>query len=119
MSYSELPVIDLELGAKLLGSNEQVAKTMIKELIAILPENLQALKAAYTEANLKKLADIAHYVHGGSCYCGTPRLKSAAMALEKQAKTAPSVQALQAAYQQLCQEILNVIAQANSWERID
>lgn len=109
----ELPVIDLDLGAKLLSSDKQVAKDMILKLIAMLPESVQDLNAAFAAEDIKKIGAVAHYVHGGSCYCGTPRLKAAALALEKSAKTAQSLQDLQAAYQNLCEEIQRVIAEGN------
>lgn len=106
---AELPVIDLELGAKLLDGDEAIARSMIKELAAILPESLQDLQNAFRAKDIKKLADVAHYVHGGACYCGTPRLKAAALALEKQAKAAQSFQDMAMPYQHLCQEIQAVI----------
>jgi len=105
----ELPVIDLALGAKLLDGDEQVAKSMIQELAAILPEGLEDLKSAYEAQDLKRLADIAHYLHGGTCYCGTPRLKAAAIALEKRAKTSESFHEMRTSFESLCAEIDAVV----------
>jgi HPt (histidine-containing phosphotransfer) domain-containing protein len=104
-----LPVIDLDLGAKLLGCDEPTAKKMIKELSVLLVDNLQALRSAYAAHDIKKVADIAHYVYGGSCYCGVPRLKAAAFVLEKAAIDVPSPE-FPAAYQKLCQEMEAVIS---------
>lgn len=103
-----LPVIDLDLGAKLLGCSEQIAKKMISELAVLLVDNLQELRSAYDAHNIKKMADIAHYVYGASCYCGVPRLKAAALALEKAASSKQATD-LSAAYHNLCQEMEAVI----------
>lgn len=103
-----LPVIDLMLGAKLLGCNEQAAQKMINELAALLVDNLRDLRSAYTARDSKKLDDIAHYIYGGSCYCGVPRLQAAASAFEKALRSVPPVD-FSAAYQNLCQEIEAVI----------
>ena len=107
-----LPVIDLDLGAELLGSDKAAAKKMIKEMAILLIGNLSNLKSAYAEADQKKMGDIAHYVYGGSCYCGTPRLKVAARALEKSIKISGSFAALTPVYQELCNEIEAVIAKS-------
>ncbi len=109
---SELPVIDLELGANLLGCSTQMAVKMIQELAASLPENLQELEKAYAAINISKLASIAHYIHGGSCYCGAPRLKAAAMALEKQAKNKNRLEDLKSVYENLRHEIQSLLDHA-------
>lgn len=101
----ELPVVDLELGAKILDGDEYQAKDMIKKLISTLPHDLKELQNAYTLQDNKKLADIAHYLYGGACYCGTPRFKAAAKALEVKAKNAQSVDEIQLVYIHLCEEI--------------
>ena len=106
---SELPVIDLELGAKLLDSDQQIAVKMIKELANSLQGNLQDLEIAYAAENISKIGNLAHYIHGGACYCGTPRLKAAAIALEKVAKAAHSLQDIEAEYRNLCLNIKWVI----------
>ena len=107
-----LPVIDLDLGAELLGSDKASAKRMIKELAVLLSGNLSSLKLAYAEADRKKMGDVAHYVYGGSCYCGTPRLKVAARALEKSIKISGSLDELTPVYQELCKEIEAVLAKS-------
>lgn len=110
---SELPIIDLVLGAELLGSTQETAVKMIKELVVCLHENRRDLDLAYTAADIKKIYSLAHYIHGGVSYCGTPRLKESAFALEKAARVAQSLQDLDAAYQELCSVIQLVIAEGS------
>lgn len=108
-----LPVIDLNLGAELLKSDEQTARRMVIELAVILTQNLQDLETAYAALDLAKVENIAHYIYGGSCYCGVPRLKAAAKLLEKaiqNSQTSPEI--VSSAYRSLCQEIQAVIAAA-------
>ncbi len=107
-----LPVIDLDLGAKILNTDIETAKKMVEELITLLPKNLEDLKNAYKTEDLKKIKDIAHFILGGSCYCGTPRLKAAAMALEKKAKASHSIEMVTPDYENLCLEIKKLISAA-------
>lgn len=101
----ELSVIDLELGVKILGTNLESAKAMIKSLVRILPGDLQDLKAAFNEKNNQKLKTKAHYIKGGASYCGTPRLKLAATELDNSIKEGAEPVVIQKSYQNLCQEI--------------
>ncbi len=105
----KLPVLDLELGAKLINSDQKAAKTMLKDLAASLPKALQQLKSAYDQEDVKQVGNIAHYLHGGACYCGTPRLKEAAFQLERLARGLQPFQELESAYKNLCTEISAVI----------
>ncbi|MBS0351521.1 MAG: Hpt domain-containing protein [Proteobacteria bacterium] len=110
---STLPVIDLDLGAKILGADKNSAKKMINDLAAMLVGNLKELKQVYQQGDLKKIADLAHFIHGGSCYCGTPRLKAASKELEIQAKKNEQLEELKSAYESLCNEIQAVISQSD------
>ncbi len=100
-----LPVIDLALGAKLIDRDEEAAKSMIHDLVESLPDVVEDLKKAYKKKDIKQLGNVAHYVHGGTCYCGTPRLKEAAFHLERMARGRHSFQELESAYHLLCKEI--------------
>lgn len=101
----QLPIIDLNLGAKILSSDTAAAKSMIDELIKMLPGDLERLNSAYREGDNIKLQDLAHYIKGGASYCGTPRLKLAATDLEKVLNKRDAVPVIQNAYEHLCHEI--------------
>jgi two-component system sensor histidine kinase BarA len=109
-----LPVIDLKLGAKLLNCDEDIAKTMIKELAASLPKALADLKTAYDNQDVKVLGNVAHYIHGGTCYCGTPRLKEATFILERLARGLHPFPELESAYQTVRIEIQSVVEKSAS-----
>lgn len=104
-----LPVIDLALGARLIDKDEEVAKSMIHDLVGSLPDVVEELKKAYKKKNIKQLGDVAHYVHGPTCYCGTPRLKEASFQLERLARGRLPFHELESAYHNLCKEIEAVI----------
>jgi two-component system, NarL family, sensor histidine kinase BarA len=104
-----LPVIDLALGARLIDKNEEIAKEMINDLVESLPSALEDLKKAHKKKDIKLLGDVAHYIHGPTCYTGTPRLKEAAFQLERLSRGRHSFQELEAAYHTLCKEIDAVI----------
>ncbi len=111
-AQGELPVIDLELGAKLLATNQATAREMIGQLVEMLPEDLKKIHSAYLEKDYEALKNLAHYVKGGASFCGTPRLKLAATRLDdiihKQTSSADDIEK---AYHQLCIEINKVISE--------
>lgn len=111
-AHEELPVIDLKLGAELLGANQKIAKEMIEQLAAMLPGDLKKIQSAFLDNDQEALKYMAHYVKGGACFCGTPRLKLAAGRLEDllHRKTF-SHEDIEKAYSQLCLEIDNVISE--------
>jgi HPt (histidine-containing phosphotransfer) domain-containing protein len=103
------PVIDLELGAKILNASPETAKQMIGQLVNLLPDDLKKLQAAYSENNYGALQYLAHYIKGGASYCGTPRLKSAASQLEEFIHRGLSGKEINTVYDNLCKEISAVI----------
>lgn len=82
--------IDWELGTKLAGNKREVAEEMLNLLVKNLPTEIQQMKNALQQHNLKLLLQQIHKFHGALCYCGVPRLKTIAAELEthlKQNKT--------------------------------
>ena len=108
---TELPVIDLNLGAQILGRDIQAASKMIDQLVKMLPGDMEKLKIEFTEKNNEKLKETAHYIKGGVSYCGTPRLKIAATKLDSIIKTNPEPAAIQIAYENLCNEVELLLAE--------
>lgn len=101
----KLPVIDLNLAAKILDTDAESAREMIADLVRMLPRDLQDLKSAFDEKNNQKLKDKAHYIKGGASYCGTLRLKLAAAELEDCIKVGSDSACVKNTYQNLCDEI--------------
>lgn len=79
---TEKKYIDLELGKKLAGGSEIVAKEMLDLFLKDLKETKEQIKNAYDQKNYENLMQVAHKLHGGCCYCGVPILKDKVQALE-------------------------------------
>jgi HPt (histidine-containing phosphotransfer) domain-containing protein len=102
----KLPIIDFDLGAKTLGNNNiQASKNMVAALVKMLPSDLEKIKTAFQEKDNKKLKAIAHYIKGGTTFCGTPRLTKAATYLDESIKTDADSSVIKEAYTDLCDEI--------------
>ena len=108
------PIIDLALGAQLIGGSEDTAKEILTLLVTTLPEHQQELTRAFNAGDTEALRKSAHKLHGGTCYTGTPALKEAAAALENTAKTTHDINALKPLYQHLLENIQAVIDAVNS-----
>ena len=104
----KLAIIDLDLGAKLVGNDKSMAKELLEMLIDTLPEHLNEITTAYEANNLDALVKATHKLHGATCYTGTPRLKASAAALEQAAKQ-KQTEKLQELFKQLVEEINMVL----------
>ncbi|MDX2165117.1 MAG: Hpt domain-containing protein [Gammaproteobacteria bacterium] len=68
-------IIDLNLGAKLVGKDTVFAKDMITTLVEGFPSELKKLETAYAKQDWATIKDVVHRVKGGVSYCGAPRLQ--------------------------------------------
>lgn len=96
------PVIDWSVAVKTLGSLEN-AKEMFQLFLNELPQLKQSITQAYSQQDIASLIDSVHRLNGSASYAPTPRLKQAAMTLEKQLKKQQGD--IAASYQQLIQEV--------------
>ncbi len=106
---NDAPIIDLQLGAKLIDGNIKGARAILQELTTTLPGDLEKIQAAFSIENYRQLRNLAHYLKGGASYCGTPRLKMAASYLDQIIKARGSKEEVHAAYNRLCDEIKAVL----------
>ena len=79
---SELAVVDLVLGARLANGNEQLARELLDELIASLPQTEREVQAALDDEDQEALLDAVHALNGACRYCGAPALALVAETLE-------------------------------------
>jgi|SRR5579862_8308847 len=86
IQLQHLPIIDWELGSKLVGGKKEIAKEMIDILVKSLPIEIKAIKQLQSDKNHIKLIACVHKLHGAVSYCGTPRLKIVVAALETNLK---------------------------------
>ncbi|MFB9867687.1 ATP-binding protein [Vreelandella sulfidaeris] len=82
-----LPVIDLELGARLAGGKEHLAREQLKRLIDSLAESEEHMRAAFAQQQLTTLLDWVHGLNGASRYCGAPELALLVETLETRLRT--------------------------------
>ncbi len=79
---SQDKAIDWELGTKLAGGKEELARQMIELLAQELPETRIELSQLFQQRDFDNLQKAVHKLHGGTCYCGVPFLKKAAKTFE-------------------------------------
>ncbi|WP_141441239.1 response regulator [Vreelandella titanicae] len=82
-----LPIIDLEIGARLAGGKEHLAREQLKRLIDSLDESEQHMRAAFGQQHLPTLLDWVHGLNGASRYCGAPELALLVETLETRLRT--------------------------------
>lgn len=80
-------MIDLELGKTIINGDLNSAKEMLSLLIKNIRNDLLLLKMAEQQNDWEKIKSITHKIHGGSVYCGTPRLQEISARLEKYLST--------------------------------
>lgn len=82
-----LPVVDLDMGARLAGGKEYLAREQLKRLIDSLDESEQHMRSAFAQQNLPTLLDWVHGLNGASRYCGAPELALLVETLETRLRT--------------------------------
>ncbi|SFT33484.1 ATP-binding protein [Halomonas saccharevitans] len=78
----ELAVVDLEIGTRLAGGREALARELLERLADSLPESERAIRDAVERHDGEALLDALHALNGACRYCGTPRLGLLAETLE-------------------------------------
>ncbi|QFU02161.1 Signal transduction histidine-protein kinase BarA [Halomonas sp. THAF5a] len=78
----ELAVVDLEIGTRLAGGREALARELLEKLADSLPESERAIREAVTTHDDEALLEALHALNGACRYCGTPRLGLLAETLE-------------------------------------
>ena len=84
---AKLLVVDLEIGARLAGGKEYLAREQLKRLIDSLDESEQHMRSAFAQQNLPMLLDWVHGLNGASRYCGAPELALLVETLETRLRT--------------------------------
>lgn len=74
--------IDWQLCLTLANNNAEIANDLLTLFIADLPSVIQNMTKSFTTEDFHTLKDQAHRLHGATCYCGVPRLKTAVQNLE-------------------------------------
>ena len=98
-------VFDADLARRRAGGRQALADEMLKMLLESLGEDRPAISSAFDSDNQDTLLERVHKLHGATRYCGTPRLETAAKALEEALKTGAEREALAPMVSALCDEI--------------
>ncbi|MFU8797195.1 MAG: hypothetical protein ACNA7Y_00595 [Gammaproteobacteria bacterium] len=98
-------VIDLELGAKILGRDKNCAKKMISLMLeSFFQEDKIPLEQACKQKKWHEITNIVDKLNGGLLYCGTPRLRTVVTCLSDVLK----IKHFQLA-EKLCRQFINEI----------
>lgn len=87
-------IIDTELGLSLANNKADLAENLLKMLVDELPATKMSMLAMYNQKDYEALRKEVHKLHGGCCYCGVPRLKTAAAALDNTLKSGNTEEAV-------------------------
>ncbi len=82
--------IDWELTLSLAANKEHLAKNLLKNFVAHLPQVKISIQDHYNTNERSELLEAIHKLHGACCYCGVPRLKQLSHTLEKILESEPS-----------------------------
>lgn len=70
------PAIDWQLSLKLAMGKADLAEEMLSMFMAELPKAQALIENAYQTQQWSELQMQVHKLHGATCYCGVPQLKS-------------------------------------------
>jgi len=82
-----LPIVDLELGAKLINSDEARACQQLLQLIDTLDTAETTITHAIAQQDEAALLEAVHHLNGSSRYCGAPELALLVETLETRIRT--------------------------------
>jgi len=107
------PVIDLQLGAQIVGNEPHTAVTLIHMMLNSNHKQLPMLKRAISKRDWTMVRRLVHKLRGGVSYCGTPRLQEVSRCFEDYLteKHPISLKKVQQFYDSLLQELALVKAQ--------
>ncbi|MET1254173.1 two-component sensor histidine kinase BarA [Aliikangiella maris] len=79
--------IDWTLSLKAANHKDDLAKDMLRMLVASFADAREQIQHAFNDQNQQKLAEQVHKLHGATAYCGVPVLKQLANEYETVLKT--------------------------------
>ncbi|MFT6386645.1 MAG: two-component system sensor histidine kinase BarA [Cellvibrionaceae bacterium] len=75
-------VVDVKQSLIFSRNNYDLAKEMLRMLIALIQEERHQIEILFNNNQWKKLGSLVHKINGGSCYCGVPELQRQAKILD-------------------------------------
>lgn len=86
-SIQRKQAIDWKLCLKLANNKEDLANEMLAMFMAELPSTKSTIKKAFQDKKHELLYQHIHKLHGATCYCGFPKLKTLVSDTETALKT--------------------------------
>jgi len=83
----ELPLIDPQDALRRAGGRPELAHELFRMLCDSLEDSAMRLRQALDAGDRAGLHETAHRLHGACLYCGVPRLREAALQLERMTGT--------------------------------
>lgn len=80
-------VVDYAEAVEKAGGNAELAKDLFSMLLQELPLLRDQLQEAISHMNFQAMWDHAHKIYGSTAYCGVPRLRLSASAMESAVKS--------------------------------
>ncbi len=111
---SDLAVVDMELGARLANGSASLARELLNELVASLPETQDKLRAALVTGDPEALLDVVHALNGACRYCGAPELALLAETLETRLRSRGM-----ADVDTLVEDLFEAIERLHDWQAKD
>ncbi len=100
--------IDWQLSLKNAGGKDDLARDMLKMLVASFPEARELIQENLDSGDIQELTAQVHKLHGATAYCGVPELKSLANQYESLLKTSGIDQLLHALHIKFLDELERV-----------
>lgn len=111
---TQYPLLDVEDGKRVLGSEEELVNMLQFLLEKSLPDDCARLKAAHASNDREKTQRLAHKIKGGAVYTGTIRLKMACQYLE-QSQNSGQLDLFQPLYEQALRVVDETSRHVGEW----
>ncbi|KTD01562.1 sensory box histidine kinase/response regulator [Legionella geestiana] len=111
---TQYPLLDVEDGKRVLGSEEELVNMLQFLLEKSLPDDCARMKAAHASNDWEKTQRLAHKIKGGAVYTGTIRLKMACQYLEQSQKS-DQLNLLQPLYEQALRVVDETFHYVGNW----
>ena len=86
VKHVDQPIWDRQAALAIVGGDEALARRLVEDLTAKLPEDLDRMRSLAGLGQLDALAEKVHKVRGGAAYCGVPALCAALTELDGSAR---------------------------------
>ncbi|KTD35427.1 sensory histidine-kinase / response regulator [Legionella moravica] len=111
---SQFPLLDLEDGVKITGSQSILYETLGFMIQNSLPNDFKLMNEAHEELDWDKTQQLAHKIKGGAVYVGAMKMKMACQYFERYWKSGQH-DLLEPLYLQVVSVIYETIKEINNW----